>query len=167
MLAFKIEREYILIQAIGFPVFKITPVNTQSKNVFKNTLERQPEYDTVSFTGKNWPKPDLKELWDKGKLPTVKFGFYGDKLTLRNVTREHLLPKSLGGQKDYSNIVLASRERNMARSNKDINLFADKQTVKTYLQQFEFINLKELNGRKYIQLIKKTLKKLGFDLDKQ
>ena len=36
----------------------------------------------ISFTGKhrykmNGGNPDLKRLWDQGKLPEVKYGFYG------------------------------------------------------------------------------------------
>lgn len=54
----------------------------------------------------------------------------------------------------------------MARSNNDITLFADKQTAEDYLKQWENVKLKELDGRKYIRLIKKTLKFLGLDLDK-
>lgn len=154
-----------MIQPISF-----LPFNYYNKRPVVNKVDNiQPisnSSDVITFTGSKWPKPDLKQLWDKGKLPTVKYGFYGDKLTSFNITREHLLPKSKGGKKTYDNIVLASRDRNMARSNNDITLFADKQTAEDYLKQWENVKLKELDGRKYIRLIKKTLKFLGLDLDK-
>ena len=71
----------------------------------------RPMQPTISFTA----KPDLKKLFDSGKLPQVKNGFYGDILDLHNVTREHLLPKSQGGTKRLTNIVLASADKNMLR----------------------------------------------------
>lgn len=120
----------------------------------------------ISFTGKHRYKmndgnPDLKRLWDQGKLPEVKYGFYGDELKLSNVTREHLEPASLGGTKRFGNIVLASKAKNNARGNKDITLFANPETVKQYFEQFKDICIKELNGNAYIRACKKTLKRLG------
>lgn len=109
-------------------------------------------------------KPDLKKLWDAGKLPQVKNGFYGDVLDLHNITREHLLPKSQGGTKRLSNIVLASAEKNMLRSNHNINDFVTKETAIDYLKQFQDISLKDFNGIEYIKGIVRTLKKLGLDL---
>jgi len=119
----------------------------------------------ISFQGgRKYRKPDLKQLWDKGKLPTVKYGFYGDILTKENISREHLLPASLGGTTKFGNIVLASKEKNQIRSNYDIRDFADAQIVKQYLQQFNPIHLKEFDGKTYIQAIKKTLKTLGMPI---
>lgn len=118
----------------------------------------------IDFMGKykmNGGNPDLKLLWDQGKLPGVKYGFYGDELTSKNVTREHLLPASLGGTKKLGNIVLASKEKNNARGNKDISLFANMDNIKRYFAQFWDINIKELDGHKYIKACIKTLEKLG------
>ena len=107
---------------------------------------------------------DIRKLWVKGLLPTVKNGFYGDILTLENVTREHLLPKSQGGKKVFNNIVLASAVKNQARSSSDISLFADKEIVKKYLEQFKDIKLQRFDGKKYIEAVIKTLQSLGFNL---
>lgn len=109
-------------------------------------------------------KWNVKTAWKKGKLPSVKYGFYGDELTTRNCTVEHLLPVSKGGKtKDY-NLVLASAANNQARSNFDINEFAAKETANQYLNQFKGIRLKDFNGDSYIQKIKITLRQLGFQL---
>ena len=119
----------------------------------------------LAFQGRqkqNGGNPDLKRLWDQGKLPTVKYGFYGDTLTPQNVTREHLEPASLGGTRRFGNIVLASKQKNNARGNKDIGLFASLDNAKRYLAQFKDVNLPELNGGKYIKAVIKTLKKLGW-----
>ena len=107
----------------------------------------RPMQPTISFTA----KPDLKKLFDSGKLPQVKNGFYGDILDLHNVTREHLLPKSQGGTKRL-------------RSNHNINDFVTKETAIEYLKQFQDVSLKDFNGIEYIKGIVGTLKKLGLDL---
>ena len=120
----------------------------------------RPMQPTISFTA----KPDLKKLFDSGKLPQVKNGFYGDILDLHNVTREHLLPKSQGGTKRLTNIVLASADKNMLRSNHNINDFVTKETAIEYLKQFQDVSLKDFNGIEYIKGIVGTLKKLGLDL---
>lgn len=118
-----------------------------------------------SFQGKyknNGGNPDLKHLWDSGKLPTVKYGFYGDELTSANVTREHLEPASLGGTKRFGNIVLASKQKNNMRGNKDIALFATIENARRYLAQFIDVRLPEFNGNRYIKAVTETLKHLGW-----
>lgn len=120
-----------------------------------------------SFQGRykmNGGNPDLKKLWDAGKLPTVKHGFYGDELTHQNISREHLEPASKGGTKRFGNIVLASKEKNNARGNKDINLFANVIKAREYLSQFIGIKIPELNGHRYIKEVVDTLNRLGFEL---
>ena len=53
----------------------------------------------------------LKTIWKKGGLPTVKKGFYGDTLTKKNVSLEHLKARSKGGKTSLENLVLASKEK--------------------------------------------------------
>ena len=95
-------------------------------------------------------------------MPTVKYGFYGDPLTPQNVTREHLEPATLAGTRRFGNIVSASKQKNNARGNKDIGLFANWDNAKRYLAQFKDVNLPELRGSRYIKAVIKTLKKLGW-----
>lgn len=106
--------------------------------------------------------PDLKQLWDRGKLPTVKYGFYGDELTSENISREHLKPASLGGTKRFGNIVLASKANNQRRGNKEIGLFATLENARIYLSQFIDVKLPEFNGNRYIKAVTETLKDLGW-----
>ena len=119
--------------------------------------------DTVSF-GSKQKFADIKHLWEAGKLPDVKYGFYGDILTPKNISREHLKPASKKGKKVFNNIVLASKQKNGHRSNNDIRQFADVETVKQYLRQSTEVDLPDFNGNQYIQAIKKTLSELGFKL---
>lgn len=102
----------------------------------------------------------LKTLYRKGELP-VKYGFYGDKLTQKNVSLEHLKPHSKGGKTVLSNLVLASKQKNQARGNADIKNFANKETIAKYLSQFIDVKIKGFDGNKYINGIIKTLTNLG------
>ena len=98
----------------------------------------------------------LKTLWRKGKLP-VKYGFYGDILTQRNVSLEHLKAHSKGGKTNLANLVLASKAKNNARGNDPINDYIDIKTVMKYLAQFKDVRLQGFDGNKYIAGIVATL----------
>ena len=97
---------------------------------------------------------------------SVKYGFYGDRLNNKNVSIEHLKPKSKGGKSTLDNFVLASKEKNNLRGNKDIRNFAQREKILNYLYQFMGIKLPNFNGDKYIADIIRTLNKLGIDLTK-
>ena len=98
----------------------------------------------------------LKTLWRKGKLP-IKYGFYGDILTQRNLSLEHLLPHSQKGKTNLSNLVLASKAKNNARGNEPIDKYLDVKTVMKYLAQFKDIRVNGFDGNKYIAGIVSTL----------
>ena len=106
----------------------------------------------------------LKTEWKKGHLPTVKKGFYGDVLTMKNVSLEHLQPKSKGGANALSNFVLASKQKNNARACLPLQDFVNKTTAIEYLQQFVGVKTKYFDGDKYIELIVETLKRLKINL---
>ncbi len=98
----------------------------------------------------------LKTLWRKGKLP-VKYGFYGDVLTQKNVSLEHLKPHSKGGKTNLANLVLASKTKNQARGNEAINDHLKVENVVRYLAQFKDVRVKDFDGNKYIAGILATL----------
>lgn len=142
----------------------IQPASRSTLTTFGMRVSQIPQQPMTIVSFQKAPNPDLKQLWDRGWLPQVKRGFYGDILTHENVSREHLLPASLGGTKRFGNIALASKEANNARGNADIREFADPKTVQRYLAQFKNVHLKELNGKSYIKAVKQTLKSLGLDI---
>ena len=111
----------------------------------------------ISFLGYN---SILKKYYKSGQLPSVKYGFYGDKLTKDTVSLEHLKPHSKGGHTNLSNLVLASREQNTKRGNDDLRLHFNPETAQRYLQQFIGIKLKRFDGNNYVQGILRTLNKL-------
>ena len=102
----------------------------------------------------------LKTLWRQGKLPSVKYGFYGDRLTQENITLEHLRPRSKHGKTELSNLVLATESNNVKRGSKPLINFLYWDNVERYLNQFKDINVEGFIGNQYIKAIMRTLNKL-------
>ena len=103
----------------------------------------------------------LKTLYKKGKFPKVIYDFYGDKLTKKNVTLEHLKPHSQGGKSCSENFVLATMQNNWLRGCDDIRKYAKQENITKYLSQFMGVKLPNFDGDKYIAGILNTLKQLG------
>lgn len=118
-------------------------------------MEIQPTYGIVFNS-------HLKELYKKGKLK-IDRGFYGEKLTKKNVSDEHLICRCFGGTNDESNIVLTSKEANNLRGNKPIEQFLTYGMIRDYLKNFVDVKVDGFDGNKYIEGIKKTLEELLSD----
>ena len=101
----------------------------------------------------------LKTLFLKGQLP-VKYGFYGDRLNTKNVSLEHLLPRSKGGKTSLDNLVLASKGKNQKRGNQPISKYINFEAMQTYIDQFKNVKTNGFNGNEYIKNILKTVTEL-------
>ena len=99
----------------------------------------------------------LKTAWKKGKIPQVKYGFYGERLTKKNISLEHLKPISQGGKTEWKNLVLASNKINNARGDKPLEQFLDLKAMARYLEQFVNIKVKGFDGNRYIAMILETV----------
>ena len=99
----------------------------------------------------------LKTLWKKGQLSQVRYGFYGELLTKRNLSLEHLKPISQKGKTEWNNLVLASNKINNARGDKPLGEYLDLKAMARYLEQFKNIKVKGFNGNKYIAMILETV----------
>ena len=104
-------------------------------------------------------KSQLKKLYKKGKL-SIKYGLYGEELTKKNVTDEHLLPRCFGGSSDLSNIALATKEANWRRGSEPIEIFLSLGMLRNYCKQFKGIKIRGFNGDEYVKGIIKTIKGL-------
>ena len=102
----------------------------------------------------------LKTLYKKGKLPTVKYGFYGDELTKKCVTLEHLLPRSKGGKTELKNLVLASANKNQERGVCPLFNMLNWEYAGRYFEQFRNVKVGEFDGNKYIEMVLETIKGL-------
>lgn len=101
----------------------------------------------------------LKTAYKRGLLPTVKFDVYGNKLTQENVSLEHIIPHSQGGETVLDNLLLADKNANRIRGIKPLGLFVTKDMVDLYLWQFRGVTNYYINGDKYIGLIRNKLLK--------
>ena len=71
----------------------------------------------ISFNGYRSP---IKTMWRQGVL-RVPRGIYGEILTTDNISLEHLIPISCGGETTLGNIALASQKMNSLRGAKPLN----------------------------------------------
>lgn len=104
----------------------------------------------VTFGGYN---SQLKTLWRAGKLPQVKKGFYGGKLTQKNLSLEHLEAFSRGGKTELGNLVLTTKENNVKRGNSPLGEFLNLKYMAQYLEQFLNIKVGNFDGNEYIKMI--------------
>lgn len=108
--------------------------------------------------------PTIKRLWLDGELPTVTKGIYGEILTPKNISVEHLLPKVKGGTSHLENLALADVVINNQRSAQPLRIFVTPQSAKDYLNQFKGIVVRQFNGDTYIRGVEGTLKKLDISV---
>lgn len=116
--------------------------------------------------GKPTPKPIsfgynhfLKRLYKKG-LIKPKYGIYGDKLTKKNVTLEHIICRSKGGETELNNLALATSRMNCARGDKPLSDFLNVEGLAYYCDYFMHIKIPELDGVKYIKGLLETINKV-------
>jgi hypothetical protein len=105
----------------------------------------------------------LKDHWRKGRMPNVKIDIYGDEL--KDVTLEHLIPKSKGGASRLFNYALANASTNNARGNKALLECTTKENLEAWFMQFKDIKLPKFNGNDYIKQTTSYLAKNGIKLD--
>ena len=121
-------------------------------------------YTITTFGGYN---SILKDMYKDGRLPSVKIGLYGGRLSKQTVSLEHIKPASKGGSTALKNMALATKDNNRLRGNRDINNYLTKAMLYNYLIQFKDLIIKYkgkiFNGNNYIANIISTLKKVGFE----
>lgn len=88
---------------------------------------------------------------------------YGNKLTKKTVSLEHIIPHSQGGKTELSNLFLADRAANSRRGIKPIQEVITTEQLINYLVQFIGVKNFYIDGQKYIEGI---LKRFGYDLEK-
>ena len=103
----------------------------------------------------------LKTAFDRGLMPEVKKGLLGHKLTKKNRSIEHIIPKSLGGTLANDNVALSDRKANMLRGATPIEKLVTKEMWIDYLRQFINVKNKFIDGMEYIKGI---CKKFSIDI---
>ena len=115
-------------------------------------MEVKPVQPNITFGYTN----KLKTLYLKGKIKP-KYGLYGDKLTKKTVTLEHILCRSKGGKTEIENLALASARMNNARGNKPLSEYLTPEGLAYYCDYFMHVKLLEFDGVKYIKALLKTI----------
>ncbi len=105
-------------------------------------------------------KSILKTLYLEGEMPEVKYDIYGNKLTKKNVTLEHLCPKSQGGKSDLHNFALCQDTFNWSRSSKPFKNYFNPEAFEQYCKQFDGVKFPGFDGKKYVEAITKTVERL-------
>lgn len=108
----------------------------------------------------------LKTYWYQGKLPSVKYGIYGGKLSKRGSNRttlEHIQPFSQGGPTSECNLALATSKNNNTRGCKPLQEVLRYEDIVKYLRQFKDVLYGKLDGSRYIEKVLTTLANLGID----
>lgn len=116
----------------------------------------QPTGEPIEFKGYPFI---VKKLWRQGKLPTVKYGFYGDLLTPENVSAEHLIPHSKPHSTTTTdNLVLSSMANNIKRGNRPLCWYFSEENFAQYKDQFSGIKLPNFDGDAYNAMIEKKVR---------
>lgn len=150
-----------LVLVIRFILQNFCQLNYKYKNLKEEKekeLSDNISVSQVTFSGYRHP---LKDLFKEGKMPTVKRGLYGGKLTLGNVSLEHLKPHSKGGKTTWRNLALAERGRNTARGSNPLADFLSWEMLEKYLSQFNFRIGTLFDGFIYQDQIRETCRALG------
>lgn len=102
----------------------------------------------------------VKTLFKKGKLPKVKYDFYGEPLSDKNCTVEHLKCVCYGGKTTLDNVVLSTANKNQERGTRPLKEVLNWEDAGRYLEQFRDVVVDGFIGNDYIQGILKTIKEL-------
>lgn len=129
---------------------RVQPTSFGMNIINQQNLREQP---TFQYSNK------IKTLFKKGLLPTVKVDVAGNKLTKKNVTLDHIIPKSKGGKSCTGNYMLAEKKFNWDRGNTPLKEWITPEGIVKYLNQFIGVRVKGFNGDEYIKEILKTLDK--------
>ena len=116
----------------------------------KEDIKKQP-----TFTYSN----ELKTLYKKGLLPTVKVDAGGNLLTKKNVSLDHVIAISKGGKSYTGNYMLATKDFNSRRGNDPLIWWTTMENLIRYLKQFVGIRVGRFIGNEYIAEILKTLER--------
>lgn len=101
-------------------------------------------------------KSPLKDLYKQGKLKGLK-SFSGEEL--KNVSLDHIKPKSKGGKNEIGNYVLTNQKENADRGNRNIDYYIEKnqQGMLDYIEWFETHKIEGFDCIGYIRKVIKTI----------
>ena len=112
--------------------------------------------DGIIFTGYNFK---LKKLYRQGKLPNDLVDIGGNRLTQKNLSGDHAIPKSKGGKTTDNNMMLATKQFNALRGNRPLKEVTNMENLIKWVNQY--LALKPIEGFDFNQYVQEILKIIG------
>lgn len=109
----------------------------------------------IVFGGYNFK---LKKLYREGKLPKDLVDIGGNRLTQKNLSGDHAIPRSKGGKTTDSNMMLATKQFNSLRGNRPLKEVTTMENLIKWVNQYlDLENIEGFDFRKYVQSILNVL----------
>lgn len=108
--------------------------------------------DNITFTGYSFK---LKKLYREGKLPKDLVDIGGNKLTNKNLSGDHAIPRSKGGKTTDSNMMLATKQFNSLRGNRPLREVTTIDNLIKWVNQY--IELEPIEGFDFRQYVRGIL----------
>lgn len=109
----------------------------------------------ITFTGYDFK---LKKLYRQGKLPKDLVDIGGNRITQRNLSGDHAIPRSKGGKTTDDNMMLATKQFNSLRGNRPLKDVTTKENLIKWASQYlELENIEGFDFTKYVLNIFKIL----------
>lgn len=104
--------------------------------------------DNITFIGYSFK---LKKLYKQGKLPKDLVDMGGNRITQRNLSGDHAIPRSKGGKTTDENMMLATKQFNSLRGNRPLREVTTIDNLIKWVNQY--IQLEPIDGfdfKKYV-----------------
>lgn len=104
--------------------------------------------NTITFTGYDFK---LKKLYREGKLPKDLIDMGGNRITQRNLSGDHAIPRSKGGKTIDSNMMLATKQFNSLRGNRPLREVTSVENLARWVKQYlKLDNIEGFDFKKYV-----------------
>ena len=107
----------------------------------------------INFNGYNFK---LKKLYRQGKLPKDLIDMGGNKLTQKNLSGDHGIPRSLGGRNTDSNMILATKQFNNMRGNRPLKEVVTIENLTRWANQY--LKLGTIDGFDFVKYVQNIFK---------
>lgn len=112
--------------------------------------------DNINFNGYNFK---LKKLYRQGKLPKDLIDMGGNKLTQKNLSGDHAIPRSLGGKNTDSNMILATKQFNNMRGARPLKEVVTIENLTKWANQY--LKLGTIDGFDFVKYVQDIFKIFG------
>jgi hypothetical protein len=107
--------------------------------------------NTIPFNGYNFK---LKKMYRDGKLPKDLVDIGGNRITQKNLSGDHAIPKSKGGKTTDDNMMLATKQFNSLRGNRPLREVTNMENLIKWVNQYlKLDKIDDFDFKKYVQKI--------------